>query len=77
MHAASDDSRPALSSPLAGSGVVPRSSARRRADRRFEAGQGQAHGQGMAVQPVQEVPERPPLPSCLGGRVRGQQASPA
>ena len=38
-----------------------------------EAGQGEPHRQGMAVQPVQQLPERPAFPLSLGGGVGGEQ----
>ena len=41
----------------------------------IQAGQGEPHRQRVAVQPVQQFPERPALPPRLRGRVRGEQVA--
>ena len=40
-----------------------------------QAGQGEPHRQRVAVQPVQQLPERPALPPRLRGRERGEQVA--
>ena len=68
--------RPASGSSAAGSGVVPRSAGQQVCRvGGVQAGQGEPHRQRVAVQPLQQLPERPALPPRLRGRVRGEQVA--
>ena len=75
MHAPSEDSPPAPASLGGQRGGAPQSGQQVRRVGGIQAGQGEPHGQGVAVQPFQQFPERPALPPPLRGRVRGQQVT--
>ena len=76
MHAPSDDSRPASAVPRRqrDGALQPGQQVRRVSV--VEAGHGEPHGQGVAVQPVQQFPERPLFPPRLDGRVAGRAGIP-
>ena len=75
MHAPSDDSRPGPASSAGQRGGAAQRGQQLGRVGVLEAGQGQPHRQRVAVQPVQQLPERRPLRAPLRGRERGQQQS--
>ena len=63
MHAPSEDSRPAPGVLRGGQrGGAPQPGQQVGRVGGVQAGQGEPHRQGVAVQPVQQLPERPALP---------------
>ena len=74
MHAASDDG-PARARVVLGRqrGGAPQRGQQVGRVGGVQAGQGEPHRQRVAVQPLQQLPERPALPPLPRGRERGQQ----